>query len=342
MLGVAHPHFRLRSDETGAEPAWGTSSASTSAARSPTVRSWTTTAAITVGKAPTTPGEPTQGFFASIAVAAEHLGLTDRALLDQTDRLAHGTTAGTNAVVTRTGARVGLLATKGHADAIRIMDNTGRATGAPLEQLLHPPSSSLPAPFVEHGLEREITERIDYAGDVVVPLDEEELLAATSDLVQRGVDALAVCFLWSFMNPAHELRAAELIAAEHPGLHVSLSHAVAPRVGEYPRTATTILNAYIGPIMSQYTQEIESRARDLGYRHDVLFMQCNGGLARGARARATPILTLQSGPVAGVIATGEFGLAIGAPGRDHHGHGWDDVRRERDRAAVSPSSATRP
>ncbi len=120
-------------------------------------------------------------------------------------------------------------------------------------------------------------------------------------------------FLWSFMNPAHELRAAELIEAEHPGMHVSLSHAVAPRVGEYPRTATTILNAYVGPIMSVYTQEIESRAAELGYGHDVLFMQCNGGLARGARARATPILTLQSGPVAGVIAAGEFGLAIGAP-----------------------------
>ncbi len=268
---------------------------------------------ITVGKAPTTPSEPAQGFFAAIGVAAHELGLTDTALLEQTDRLAHGTTAGTNAVVTRGGARVGLLATKGHVDAIRIMDNTGRATGVPLEQLLHPPSSALPAPFVERGLEREITERIDYAGDVVVSLDEDELLGAVGELVAAGAEALAVCFLWSFMNPAHELRAAELVAAEHPGLHVSLSHAIAPRVGEYPRTATTILNAYVGPIMSAYTQEIEARAGELGYRNDVLFMQCNGGLARGERARETPILTLQSGPVAGVIATGEFGLAIGAP-----------------------------
>lgn len=268
---------------------------------------------VTVGKAPTTPPEPAEGFFASIGVAAERLGLTDRALLEQTDRLAHGTTAGTNAVVTRSGARVGLLATRGHADAIRIMDNTGRATGAPLEHLLHPPSSSLPAPFVEHGLEREITERIDYAGDVVVPLDEQEVLDAVAGLVEQGADAVAVCFLWAFMNPAHEQRAAELIRSAHPSLFVSLSHAVAPRVGEYPRTATTILNAYVGPIMRDYTQQIETRARELGYGHDVLFMQCNGGLARGVRARATPILTLQSGPVAGVIATGEFGLAIGAP-----------------------------
>ncbi len=269
--------------------------------------------AVTVGKAPTTRNEPAQGFFASIEVAAQQLGLTGATLLEQTDRLAHGTTSGTNAVVTRQGARVGLLATRGHADAIRIMDNTGRATGVPLEQLLHPPSSNLPAPFVERGHVSEITERIDYAGDVVVQLAEDEVLAAVADLVAAGIEALAISFLWSFMNPAHELRAAEVIASAHPDLHVSLSHRVAPRVGEYPRTATTILNAYVGPIMSEYTQAIEARARELGYAHDVLFMQCNGGLARGTRARATPILTLQSGPVAGVIATGEFGLAIGAP-----------------------------
>ncbi len=268
---------------------------------------------VTVGKAPTTPAEPAEGFFSSIRVAAELLGLTDREMLGNTDRLAHGTTTGTNAVVTRSGARVGLLATKGHADSIRIMDNTGRATGVPLEELLHPPSSSLPAPFVERGLTREVTERIDYAGDIVVGLHEGELVQAAADLVQAGAEALAVCFLWSFMNSEHELRAAELVSAAHPGVHVSLSHAVAPKVGEYPRMATTILNAYLGPIMGAYTREIESRAAELGYRHDVLVMHCNGGLARGERVRETPILTLQSGPVAGVIATGEFGRAVGAP-----------------------------
>ena len=268
--------------------------------------------AVTVGKAPTTPGEPAAGFFAAIEVAAEKLGLSDRELLAQTDRLAHGTTTGTNAVVTRRGARTGILATRGHVDAIRIMDNTGRATGVPLEQLLHLPSSSLPEPFVERGLEREISERVDYAGDIVVALDEEELLAASAELAAAGVQALAICFLWSFMNPNHERRAAELIRAAHPDLHLALSHEIAPKVGEYPRMATTILNAYIGPLMNDYTREIESRARALGYANDVLFMQCNGGLASGERARATPVQTLQSGPVAGVIATGEFGLAIDA------------------------------
>ncbi len=268
--------------------------------------------AMTVGKARTTPADPASGFFASIAVAAEKLGLSEAQLLEQTDRLAHGTTTGTNAVVTRRGARIGLLATRGHADAIRIMDNTGRATGVPLEQLLHLPSSDLPEPFVERGLEREITERVDYAGDVVVPLAENEVVAAATELVRAGVEALAVCFLWSFMNPAHELRAAELIRGAHPQLHLSLSHELAPKVGEYPRMATTILNAYVGPLMGTYTREIESRASALGYRGDVLFMQCNGGLASGERARAAPIQTLQSGPVAGVIATGEFGLAIDA------------------------------
>jgi N-methylhydantoinase A len=268
---------------------------------------------VTVGKSPTTPADPSQGFFAAVDVAAAQLGRERRALLAETDRLAHGTTVAINTVVTRTGARVGLIATRGFGDTLKIMDNAGRGIGLPIEELLDFPGSRPPEPFVDPDDVAEVPERIDATGRVVAGLDEARLLAAAQRLAEAGVDAFAVCFLWSIVNPVHELRAAELIRERLPGLEVSLSHLVAPRVGEYPRMLTTVLNAYVAPKMTDYIRKIDEEARRSGYGHGVLFMQSNGGLARVDRVRAQPVTTLQSGPVGGVIATSEFGSVINRP-----------------------------
>ena len=265
---------------------------------------------ITVAKAPTTPDDPQRGFFAAIDVAAAELAIDRTALLRQTDRLAHGTTVAINAVVTRGGSRVGLLTTRGFGDTLRIMDNAGRGIGLDVDELLHFPPTKPPEPFMAAGDVVEIAERIDTRGEVVAPLDLAEVRGAIDALVGSGVQALAVCLMWSIMNPAHELAIAELVAEQYPDLPVSLSHLVAPKVGEYPRMLTTVLNAYVAPKMTSYTQRIEDEAARCGYPHGVLFMQSHGGLARGERVRELPVSTLQSGPVGGVIGTAEFGAVI--------------------------------
>jgi N-methylhydantoinase A len=264
-----------------------------------------------VGKVPSTPHDFSEGFFASIAAAAAETDLELEALLAATDRIAHGTTVGINALVTRTGARVALLTTRGHADALKIMDNTGRVTGASVEEILDYASSSLPTQFVTVPFIREITERVDAAGDVVVALDEQQARTEIEELASVGVEAIAVTLLWSFVNPAHERRLAELVAEVAPTLFVSLSHEVAPRIDEYPRTATTVFNAYIGPQMNAYISLIADRLRQVGYEGEIAFATTTGGLVDESVARSLPILTLQSGPVGGVVATEALGSQSG-------------------------------
>lgn len=263
------------------------------------------------GKVPSTPHDFSEGFFASIAAAASEADMQFEALVAATDRIAHGTTVGINALVTRSGARVGLLTTRGHADALKIMDNTGRVTGASVEEMLDYAASSMPEQFVTPPLIREITERVDAVGDVIVRLDEDEARVQIEEVIGLGVDAIAVAFLWSFINPAHERRLAELIKEIEPSLFVSLSHEVAPRIDEYPRTATTVFNAYIGPKMNAYISRISDRVHGAGYDGEILFATTTGGLVGESVARDIPILTLQSGPVGGVVATEALGRQCG-------------------------------
>lgn len=254
------------------------------------------------GKVLTTAHDPAQGFFGAIEAAARQLGEDVRVVFSRATRIAHGTTTGINAVVTRSGARVGLLATRGHGDAIRIMDNSARFTGATIEELLDYTKSVMAAPFVAADDIREISERLDWEGDVVLPLSEVEVLRAVEDLLETGVEAIAVAYLWSHVNPVHERRTLKLIQKRWPELFVSISSDVAPRIDEYPRTATTVLNSYIGPLMAEYVHRIEAGARERGYQGQVFFATSSGGLVDGQTVARLPILTAQSGPASGVIA----------------------------------------
>src|SRR4051794_26649684 len=165
---------------------------------------------IATGKSPTTPEDRSQGFFDSIERAADALDADLRSLLERCSRLVHGTTTGTNAIVERRGARVGLLATRGHDDAIFVMKGTGRTAGLSSEQALDVPETYKPAPLIPPRLIRPITERVDVDGDVIVPLAEAEVRTAVQDLLDAGAEALTISFLWSTVNPAHEQRAREI------------------------------------------------------------------------------------------------------------------------------------
>ena len=265
------------------------------------------------GKSPTTPHDRSEGFFSAIERVAEKLSLPVTTLMARCRRLVHGTTTGTNAIVSRDGAEVGLLTTEGHGDALFMMRGSGRTAGLPADELLNISETYKPRPLIPRHRVREIPERIDVDGDEIVRLDEAAVVAAARELAAEGVDAIAISFLWSVKNPAHEQRALELVQQALPDLFVTCGSGLVGIMGEYERTTTTVMNAYIGPLMLRYISAIETGARQRGYERDVLFAQCGGGAITGSEARRAPIRTVQSGPVAGIIATQRLASRIGEP-----------------------------
>ena len=268
---------------------------------------------IASGKVPTTPADLADGFFGAIDAAAVELGMDAERVLAAATKLAHGTTAGTNALVTGQIARVALLTTRGHPDAIRIMNDMGRALGASIEEQLDWSISSRPEPIVPRRQVFEITERVDFAGDVVVGLREADVEAALDRCAEQGVEAVAIAFLWSFANPAHEIRTREIVQRRFPDLYVSCSHEVAPRISSYQRTTATVMNAQIGPLMRAYIDRIAGGARRRGYQGPLLMAQCDGGLLPADAARELPVGTLQSGPVGGIAGAAKASPAVDDP-----------------------------
>lgn len=266
---------------------------------------------VTIGKSPSTPGAFSQGFINAVSATAEALGLDLSELLARTSRLSHGTTVGINAVVSRTGSRVGLISTIGHGDALRILNNTGRTNGQPVERILDYAASSLPERFVRREDVVEVPERIDAFGDVVVPLDVDAVAGAADRLLGQGVETLAVSYLWSHLNPVHERRTRDLLDERHPDVYVSYGSELAQRIGEYPRAATAVMNSYIGPLMSDYVTALLGELRSRGYRDRLLFAQCDGGLIDAEDVIRRPVMTLESGPVGGVVACTKAGAEVG-------------------------------
>jgi N-methylhydantoinase A len=269
--------------------------------------------AVTLGKTPSTPADPAAGFFNAVADGAERLGLPLAELLSRTTGLVHGTTVGTNAIVAETGVRVGILTTRGHRDALHIMDGYGRTAGLTIEELAYIPGTDKPRPIVPRERIFEVTERINAAGEVVVALNEEEVRDAIAALVADGVEAIGVAFLWSFVNPDHEQRAKRLVEALAPGVFIGGSSELVPRIGEYSRTATLAMNCYIGPLMERYVERLRSRAEELGLRGGLRFSQCGGGTGTPESVKRAPIHTVQSGPAVGVVGSAYLGRQMGYP-----------------------------
>ena len=235
-------------------------------------------------KVPSTPQDFSQGMMNALQTGAQALGLTLDDFCRDIAFLSHGTTVGTNTIIQKKGAKVGLITTKGHEDAIHIMRGSRGYGGRDIRKVVHFPETSKPAPIVPKRLIRGVSERVDCFGEVVAPLNEAQAERATRELVAEGVQAIAVCFLWSFRNPEHELRVKELVRKIAPEVFVTCSVEIAPKWGEYERVTATALNAYLGPVMSGYLAKLDRRLTGLGYAHGLQIAQCGGGTVPVARA----------------------------------------------------------
>jgi N-methylhydantoinase A len=262
-------------------------------------------------KVPSTPQDFSQGMMDALQTGAQALDLSLGDFCRDIAFLSHGTTVGTNTIIQKKGARVGLITTRGHEDAIHIMRGSRGYGGRDIRKVVHFPETSKPAPIVPKRLIRGVSERVDCFGEVVAALNEAEAEKAIRELVAEGVQAIAVCFLWSFRNSKHELRVRELVRKLAPEVFVTCSVDIAPKWGEYERVTATALNAYLGPVMSGYLGKLDRTLTGLGYAHGLQIAQCGGGTVPVARAGEAPLLTLDSGPVAGVTASSFLGAAMG-------------------------------
>ena len=268
---------------------------------------------ITATKSPSTPGNFAQGMINALAVAADELKLTFEQFCAQIKVLTHGTTVGTNALIQRKGAKVGLITTKGHEDAIHIMRGSRGITSRDLTKVVHFPESQKPNPIVPKRLIEGVSERMDCFGAVVVELNEKEVRAAIQRLLDEGVEAIGVCFLWSFKDGKHERRVKEMIAEMAPNIFVSCSIDIAPKWGEYERVTATALNAYIGPVMARYLNNLDQQLKASGYHQPLQIAQCGGGSISIDKAMESPLLTLDSGPVSGVTGSLYLGKLMATP-----------------------------
>ncbi len=209
------------------------------------------------------------------------------------------------------GSRTGLLITEGFEDTLEIARVIGRTIGLDEVQLLDYRRAEPPPKIVPRSLVRGIVERIDAQGQVVCRLNAEQALAAVDDLAAKGVDALAISLLWSFKNPIHKRTLRQLIEERHPQLFIVASSDLAPILGEYERTNTTVVNAFLGRTFGRYAQGLRQRIKNAGGKSEPLIMQSVGGVAPAERIERFPVATLFSGPVGGVIGGLKLGQAIG-------------------------------
>jgi N-methylhydantoinase A len=212
----------------------------------------------------------------------------------------HGTTLVANTIIERTGARVGLITTRGFRDALEM----GREIRYDLYDLF----AERPPPLVPRHLRREVSERLDPAGRVLLPLDADELRRVARALAADGVDAVALCFLHAYANDTHEAEARRILHEELPGIHVSISSEVAPEIREFERTSTTCGNAYVQPLMARYLTRLGERLQAMGLDGALYVMLSGGGITTVRAARELPIRLIESGPAAGAMAASYYGL----------------------------------
>jgi N-methylhydantoinase A/oxoprolinase/acetone carboxylase beta subunit len=252
-------------------------------------------------KIPTTRGDPSQAVLNAVAHLARELDVRAESIA----RFLHGTTIATNAVLERKGAKIGLIASEGFRDVLEI----GYQLRQDLHRVLLEPVTPV---FLAPGAQRkEAHEQVSAQGDVIVPLDEESVRAAAAELVAEGVQAIAVCYLFSFLYPEHERRTRELIEAAHPGMAVSLSSEVDPTFREYERTVVTAFDAYMKPVVGRYLEHLGKGLRAAHVSAPLQIMQSRGGLAGTSVARKRPVRLFLSGPAAGVIGGAIVGRSSG-------------------------------
>ena len=244
---------------------------------------------ISVHKTPTTAEDQTQGVADGLAELLTRHGVVPEELL----YLAQGSTIAINAMLEGKTAPVGIITTQGFRDLLELR----RQSRPSLYDLFF----QKPAPLVPRHLRLEVPERVNARGEVLVSLDEGKVRQALHHLAQAGVDSVVLCFLFSFLNPHHELRVEELAKEVAPGCSIWLSHQVLPEFREFERLGTTVCNAALGPVMKSYLGNLSDRMAEIGYRRTPYIMQSNGGVMSPQGAQERPANTLYSGPAAGVI-----------------------------------------
>jgi len=256
-------------------------------------------------KTPTTPQDQSQGVMDGLARLAEAEGFGSVGdLLAATRSVVHGTTTGDNTMIQMTGAPTGLLVTEGFRDEIELRRC--------YKEDIWDPSYPAPPPIARRRVRLEIPERMTAEGDVDTPLDEEAVRKATARLRAFGVTSIAIVFLHSYVNPAHELRAREIVLDEYPDVElVSLSHEVYPKPPEFERTSTTLVNAYVGPPIVRYLDRLERRLRDAGFDRELLIATSAGGVAAPSAIGRHAVATIGSGPTGGVVAAARAASAAG-------------------------------
>ena len=257
-------------------------------------------------KTPSTPHDPTAAVHDGIEQIAAGLGCDVAAFLQQCDLVILGTTVGVNALIEHKGAKTGLFCTAGHEDSLEI--RLGHKEDGHRYDADFPQATML----VPRALRIPVRGRVLSTGEVRTPLDEDDVRRGLRLFQDEGVEAVAISLLWSFLRPDHERRIAEMVRVAMPEAYVTLSVDLLPQIREYTRTSTTVVNAYIGPIIRRYVERMERFFRDLGYAGQVRYMQSNGGLTTGPFLTDQGIYALNSGPAAGPNAGSFFAEGMGA------------------------------
>ena len=256
-------------------------------------------------KTQSTPDDPSIGVITGLREAAAEYGLSLVQLLGDTDLIIHGSTVATNTLVERKGAKVGLITTDGFRDLLEMREGLKEDR----YNLRMTPVAPLAARYLRVG----VPERIRANGLVERPLDEAALVENLEYLIQEGAEALAVCFLFSYLNPSHEQRAWENIRRRFPDVYTSLSHEVIPQIKEFDRLSTTVINSYVGPVFSRYLSHLAERFAAYPQLRDVLIMQSNGGVAPIEDSSRLAVRAILSGPAGGVSAAAYIGQLLDEP-----------------------------
>jgi N-methylhydantoinase A len=251
-------------------------------------------------KSPSTPGNEAHGIMEGLSDAAAHFGSDLRGLLTQTEVIVLGTTVVTNTMLEYSGANTGLITTGGFRDVIELRRS--------YREHLFDIRLQAPHPIIPRRQRLGVKERIDYQGRIQIPLDEGEARAAVHRLKELGVESLAVCFLFAFINPIHEQRVREIVREEGLDVPVTLSSEILPQVREFERLSTTMVNAYARPTVERYLHDLDQSLKNAGFPGELFVMHSNGGMIHVEYAGSHAVELLMSGPAGGVVA----GAAVSA------------------------------
>ncbi len=259
---------------------------------------------VQIFKTPSTPDAPPEAIRNGLKLISQELGMSMAELLAECELIIHGSTVALNALLQLKGARTALLCTRGHEDSLEIRN--GHKEDGHRYDFAYPAAPML----VPRRLRIPITERVLSDGTIRVPLDEADVHAAVGTVRREEIEAVGISFMWSFIRPEHELRAAELLGEQLPGVDLTLSCELLPQIREYTRTSTVAVNAYVAPTLSRHIEAIEAMLDDLGYTRRIRYVQSNGGITSGQVLARRAASALNSGPAAGPTAGLHYGTRL--------------------------------